>query len=177
MQLIGFSRDERGVAAVEFALLAPIMILLYFGLAEVTMGVMAERRASHAAAVMADLVAQEAQISGTEITDIFNIGDQIMQPFPAAPLQVRLTSVTANAQGAPKVDWSRSQGGLTTPHAGDTVSGMPAGLLAAGDSVIKADVTYTYTSPVALVVPQALTYTETFYLRPRRGSQVTWMAG
>lgn len=168
-----FRQDERGVAAVEFALLAPMMIMLYFGLAELSMGMMAERRAAHAASVMADLVAQESQISGTQITDIFNVSHRVMNPFPSTPLQMRISSVTANAQATPKVDWSRGDG-MTALTAGSTVSTVPAGLLAAGDSVIKADVTYTFTSPIGQVLPNALTYNETFYLRPRKGTQVTW---
>lgn len=176
MRLTRFARDQRGAAAVEFALLAPVMVLLYFGLVELTEAMMAERRASHAASVMADLVAQSAQISNTDLDDIFHVSQQIMQPFPAGPLKMRLTSVTANAQGTPKADWSRASG-MSALQAGTTVAGMPTGLLAAGDSVIRADVSYAFTSPIGAVLPQAVTYSETFYLRPRRGTQVTIMAG
>jgi Flp pilus assembly protein TadG len=169
MHLRRFNRDERGVAAVEFALLAPVMILLYFGLAELSMGMMAERRAAHAASVMADLVAQESQISGTQITDIFNVSHRIMAPFPSAPLQMRISSLTADASARLSVAWSKGDA-----MAIGAAAGVPAGLVAANDSVIRADVTYVFTSPIGQVLPNALTYHETFYLRPRKGTQVTW---
>ncbi|HEV7386200.1 MAG TPA: TadE/TadG family type IV pilus assembly protein [Phenylobacterium sp.] len=163
--------DERGVAAVEFALLAPIMILLYCGLAELTIAMMAERRAAHSASVVADLVAQ--QTNGTNITDlgdIFTIGNSIMYPFPTGSLKMRLTSVVADNNAVPKMAWSLGHG-LTKMGAG-TVAGVPVGLLAAGDSVIQADVQYTFTSPLKYVMHNDVTFNDTYYLKPRSGTAV-----
>ena len=99
-------RDRRGVSAVEFALIAPAMIAFYFGLAEITQALLAERRAGHAASAIGDLVAQSSTISNTEISDIFQIATTIMQPYPTNTLQMRVTSVKANAAGATTVAWS-----------------------------------------------------------------------
>jgi len=171
-----FRDDARGVAAMEFAMIAPIMLAMYFGLAELTLGMMAERRASHATAVVADLVAQSTQINATEVADIFTVGDAILKPLPAAPLKMRLSSVKADAAGSPKVVWSRGDG-LTALAAGATPSGFPAGLLAAGDSVIMAEATYTYTSPLQQVMPDPVVFNRKFYLRPRKSPEVSWVAG
>lgn len=172
MRLRLFSRDQRGAAAVEFALLLPLMVMLYMGVAELTMAMVAERRAAHAASVMGDLVAQEAQISGAEIDDIFNVSTRIMNPFPSAPLKMRISSIAADAStGAVSVVWFRDKGlGKMTAPPG----GMPANLLSKGDSVIAAEVQYDYTSPLGVVLPGAMHYSETFYLRPRKGDQVLW---
>ena len=163
--------DERGVAAVEFALIAPVAILLYCGFAELTMAMMAERRAAPAASAVADLVAQSTQVTTGDLTDIFNIGNQILHPFPAATLKLRVTSGTADGNGAPKMTWSQGQG--LGPLPAGTVSGFPPNLLAAGDSVIQAEVQYSYTSPLRMVLPNALSFNDTFYLKPRRSNSVT----
>ena len=170
-----FARDRRGLAAIEFGLIAPIMLATYMGVAELTLGMMAQRRAAHAASVVADLVAQTAQINGTQMNDIFRIGGAILDPFPANTLQMRVTSITANAQGSPKVQWSQGSG-MDALTAGSTAT-TPANLLAAGDSVVMAEVRYTYDSPMAYLLPNASTFTDTYYLRPRRSSAVTWTAG
>ena len=164
-------RDHRGVSAVEFALIAPALIAFYFGLAEFTQAMMAERRASHVAASMGDLVAQSTQISDTTLTDIFTIGTTIMSPFPTTPLKMRLTSVTANSSGTPKVDWSKGSG-LTALTNGATVT-LPTGLVTANQSVIMSEVTYVYDSPVDQFIPGTITFTKKFYLRPRKSDQVT----
>jgi Flp pilus assembly protein TadG len=164
--------DQGGAAAIEFALIAPVAILLYCGFAELTMAMMAERRAAHAASVVADLVSQTAQISTAQVGDVFNIGNAILTPFPTAPLKLRVTSVTADANGVPRVTWSQGHG-MGALAGGTQVSGFPPNLLVAGDSVIQADVQYAYTSPLQMTLPHALTFNDTFYLRPRRSTSVT----
>ena len=168
-----FSGDPRGVAAVEFALIAPVMILLYCGMAELTMAMMAERQAAHSASVVGDLVAQSTRVSGSQMTDMFNVGVAILKPFPAATLRMRVSSVKADANGVPRVVWSQGYG-LGALAANGTPSGFPANLLAAGDSVIQADVSYTYTSPIQQVIPNPITYADSFYLKPRRSPEVAW---
>lgn len=165
-------RDKRGVSAVEFALIAPALIAFYFGLAEFTQAMMAERRASHVAAAMGDLVAQSTQISSATISDIFTIGATIMSPFPTSTLKMRISSVTANSTGtANKVDWS-SGSGMTALTTGSTVT-LPSGLVSASQSVIMSEVTYTYDSPVDKFIPTPIVFTKKFYLRPRKSDQVT----
>ncbi len=164
--------DRRGSAAIEFALIAPVAILLYCGFAELTMAMMAERRAAHAASVVADLVSQTPTVSSAQMTDIFNIGNTIMNPFPAATLKLRVTSVTADVNGVPQMTWTKVSGGAS-PMPPGAVAGFPANLLASGDSVIQADVQYAYTSPLQMTLPHALTFKDTFYLKPRRSPSVT----
>jgi Flp pilus assembly protein TadG len=168
-----FARDQRGLAAVEFALIAPIMILLYCGLGELSLAVMAARQAGHAASVVGDLVAQTPNMDATQMTDIFNVGTSIMKPFPAAPLKVRVTSVKADAQGVPRVVWSQGHG-MGAMTAGNTVPGFPANLLLPGDSIIEADVSYAFTSPIQQVVATPVNSGQNFYFKPRRSADVTW---
>lgn len=164
--------DQRGVAAIEFALIAPVAILLYCGFAELTMAMMAERRAAHTASVVADLVSQTPSVTTAAMTDIFNVGNSIIYPFPAAPLLLRVTSVTADAQGVARVTWSKGHG-MGALTGGAAIPSVPANLLAVGDSVIMADVQYAYTSPLKMTLPTALTFKDTFYLKPRRSASVT----
>ncbi|MDP1630965.1 MAG: pilus assembly protein [Caulobacter sp.] len=164
-------RDRRGVSAVEFALIAPVMIAFYFGMAEITQALLAERRAGHAASAIGDLVAQSSTISNSDIGDIFMIAQTIMKPYPTTSLQMRITSITANSSGTPKVDWSNASG-LSPLTTGATVAGVPAGVVSAGQSVIMSEVNYSYDSPVDFMVPNAVKFTRKFYLRPRKSDSV-----
>ena len=162
--------DRRGVAAVEFAMVAPIILLLYFGLAEFCQGFMAQKRMGRTSAAVADLITQNESVTTTDIADVFEVGRLMMRPFPAAPLQQRVTAVTRRTNGQVRVDWSRGQG-MTARGAGSLVE-IPAGLIAAGESLVMTEITYDYDSPFGELLPGLTHFSHTYYLRPRKVEQV-----
>ena len=171
MHLKTLIRDRRGAAAVEFAFVAPVMILMYYGLAELTQGMMADRRASHVASAIGDLVAQDTMINTSEMTDIFNVGKAIIAPFPTTGLSMRVTSIRKDSSGAIQVMWSKTSGSMTVLT---TVASVPAGLIANNESVILAESSYVYNSATKKALPNALTFTQKYYLKPRKTAQVMW---
>jgi len=156
--------DERGMSAVEFALLAPVLIAFYFGMAEFCQGFMAQKRMGHVSSMVADLVAQEETVAIANLDDIFDIGGLIMKPFSTTPLKQRVTSVTRTA-GVAKVDWSRGDG-MTARSVGSTVT-LPADLIANGESIVMSEATYDYDSPVDYLMPAITRFSHIYYLRPR----------
>lgn len=171
MHLKTLIKDRRGAAAVEFAFVAPVMILMYYGLAELTQGMMADRRASHVASAIGDLVAQDTMINTSEMNDIFNVGKAIISPFPTTGLSMRVTSIRKDSSGAIQVMWSKSSGSMGVLT---TVASVPAGLIANNESVILAESSYVYNSATKQALPNALTFTQKYYLKPRKTAQVTW---
>jgi len=163
--------DRRGVSAVEFAMLAPVMIGFYFGMAEFCQGFMAQKRMGHAASQVADLVAQKDVITTAEVSDVFGIGALIMKPYSSAPLKMRVTSVARQADGSTKVEWSQGSG--LTALAKDAAFAVPAGVLEAeGETVIVSESTYDYDSPVDYFMPGVTQFRHTYYLRPRSVERV-----
>ncbi len=176
---LAFVSDRRGVAAVEFALLAPMLVMGYFGVAELTEGLMASRKVSTVASTIGDLTAQAASTTPSQIADIFSVGQLVMQPFSTTgqTLTMRISSVTVDANSVPRVDWSQGQGlpplvkgaAVTLPSA----SGAPnTPFIASGQSVIMAEAHYQFTSPVAQYLPQTSDMHDTLYMSPRQGTQV-----
>lgn len=164
--------DRRGVSAVEFALLAPVMIAFYFGSAEFCQGYMAQKRMGHVAAAVADLVAQAEKVTGSQVDDYFQIGALIIKPFSSGPLKQRVSSLTRNSSGVVKVDWSRGSG-MTARTTGATVT-IPAGLITNGQSIIMTEATYDYDSPVDYLMPAITRFSHTYYLRPRTVETITY---
>jgi Flp pilus assembly protein TadG len=163
--------DQRGVSAVEFAMIAPIMILFYFGLTEFCQGYMAQKRMGHAAAMVGDLVSQTTEdVTAEQIDDIFEIGDLILKPFNADTLELRVTSVTRNVNDSVTVDWSKGSG-ITALAKGATVS-IPADLIEDGESLIISEANYEYDSPVNYVVPAGIKFSQKHFLRPRAVTKV-----
>lgn len=177
-----FLRAEDGMAAVEFAFVAPLLIFLFFGTIEVTEALDCKSRVNNVAATTSDLVAQESTVTDTDLTNVFGAGTAILYPFNASNariLSVVISSVKDNNSGNGAVDWSRSwdatNKAVTSGRTSGQVLTMPAGLITkgSGDSVIMAEVTYRYSSPTMVFLKTAVTMTSTFYSRPRRGLTVT----
>ena len=170
-----FPSDRRGVAAVEFALIAPIMLLFYFGLAEFTQAMVAERKAIRTASAIGDLVAQNDSIEPTGsggISDVFDIASTLMKPFPTGTkLKLCVASISSDATGKKTVDWAKNQNDATCAK-GTLSTAVSSDLLAANQSVILSRVIYSYTSPVNQTLKINPTFTKTYYLRPRRSARV-----
>jgi Flp pilus assembly protein TadG len=163
--------DARGVAAVEFALLLPILMLLYFGAVELTQGFMTHQRAAHTASTVGDLVAQSDTLTSAQVTDIFTVGNAVMFPYPTATLKMRVTSLAADANGNVSVVWSQAQG-MTKRQPGASITGLPKNVIAANESVVMSESKYTYTSVFGRILPKPITFNDVYYLHPRLSPQV-----
>ena len=167
-----FRRDDRGVSAVEFALIAPLIVLMYAGTVQVCQAFMSDKRAGHAASIVADMVAQNSSLEQSQVDNVLGVGGRIMRPFPPDNLTLRVTSVTDNS-GQAVVDWSRTQGSASALAAwseGDEVE-VPEGLLRPGESLIIVDSRYAYQPLIqARDVVTPAHFNHTAYYEPRFGS-------
>jgi Flp pilus assembly protein TadG len=168
--------DRRGVAAVEFAIIAPVMLVMYLGLAEFTQAMMAERRTIRIASAIGDMIAQNSEISPTGtggISDVLDIANTLMRPYPTGTaLKLCVASIVSDANGKEKVEWSRNENDSTCPAKGSTVSTLSGDLISANQSLIMSRVTYDYSGTLTETLKTNPTFTKTLYLRPRRSSKV-----
>jgi Flp pilus assembly protein TadG len=174
-------RDNRGMAAVEFAMIVPIMFFLLVGAVEFSQALTVDRRVTQAASATADLIARAPSqgLTATQVDNELKIIEQLIEPYELSQLTVRIVSVKATAMaGNPaavsySVDWSRDNRG-GTPYTRDApYNGIPAGLLVAGESVIVAEARYNYTPLIfSVFIQSAFDLEEKFYLKPRNASCV-----
>ena len=164
-RLARFGLDQRGVSAVEFALLSPLMIGLYLGCAELSQGIAVDRKVTLTAGAMANLSAQVTTISSTDMTDILRASSAIMAPYPTSTLQVTLSCLNIDNTSTVKVKWSATQGG-TARTAGSSVT-IPSALKVANTQLLFSEVSYSYTPAVGHVITGPLTLSDTMYMSPR----------
>ena len=177
-----FKQNTDGAAALEFALLLPILLFLYLAVVEICMAFMVKRRVSHATSQIADIVAQGDVVTKSTLNGYFDVANMIMTPFSGSPLQVRVSSIGKNAQGVVVVQWSHGRG-ISALTKGSVVpaASVPAGLLNNNtDTYILAESVYGYDSPYDITVPGygdllsgITTFRREFYLRPREIASIT----
>jgi Flp pilus assembly protein TadG len=164
------SHDQRGVSAVEFALLLPLMTTLYLGTVEVSQGISADRKVTMTARTLADLVSQSTTVNNSGMNDILAASTAVMYPFSTNLLKVTVTAVDIDANGKATVSWSDSYNG-TARAKGSTVT-LPAALVVNSSSLIWSEVQYTYTPTIGYVITGSLTLKDQLYMAPRLSASV-----
>jgi len=160
-------RDRRGLAAIEFALIFPVMVGMYMGVAEFGQVLSLNRKITNIAAATSDLVGQEKTIDDSKIADIFAAATSMIVPYDELPISIVVSSIVADPDdGDTTVDWSDARNG--TPRAAGQAIDVPAGLIGPGETVISTEITYQYDSVVGRFVADGFTITDEFYAKPRR---------
>src|SRR5436309_8286042 len=104
-RLIG---DERGVSAVEFAMLLPLMLTLYLGAVEISQGVAIDRKVTLTAHTVADLASQVANLDSNGMNNVLNAAAQVIMPYDATKMKVTLSQVNIDANSNATISWNCS---------------------------------------------------------------------
>jgi Flp pilus assembly protein TadG len=176
--LARLAKDQRGVSAVEFAMLLPLMLTLYLGTVEVSRGVGIDRKVTLTTRTVADLASQVQSISNSDMTNLLNASAAVIMPYDTTPLMVKVSEVTIDANGVAKVVWSDALN-TTKETVGSTVT-LPAALNVASTSLIWSEVSYTYQPPIGkkilvyLGLPSGtINLSDQIYMRPRLSDTVS----
>jgi Flp pilus assembly protein TadG len=168
--LVRFAGESRGLAALEFAFLLPVMLTLYLGSYEVTTGVAVQRKVTLTAHALADLSSQFTSIANSDMSNILNASSDIIAPYAAANLQVVVSELAVNAQGVASVVWSDTLNG-TALTVGQSVT-IPASLAVPNTYLILGQASYSYNPTYGYVMTGTLTLSDQILLAPRQSNSV-----
>ncbi len=150
--------------------MAPLILITFFGIAEIANFILAARKVANVASTAADLVAQDTVIDDTEMTDIMGALDAIIRPFDSSVAQVRITSVVADTNGDTTVAWSDARN--TTAYAVGSPITVPDDIVPANQGIVMAEVSFTYQTLFGFYLTDGATVSDTFFLKPRRSTTV-----
>jgi len=171
-----FAADQRGVSAVEFAILLPLMLTMYLGGVEISQAVSADRKTTLVAHTIGDLTAQASNVSSADMTNVLNAGAAVAYPFASANLRETVTAVCINSAGTiATVLWSKTLNG--TARSGVVTTSIPTALMVANTSLIWGEASYVYRPTIGWTITGTLTLSDKFFLRPRLSNSVTLDSG
>ena len=161
--------DERGSAMVDFALVLPILLMLFVGVVEVTNVLRLDRKVVAAAQTTADLITQRREVSDAQLNDFLRAAELILEPFPVSDFAVGISGIRYHpSSGDPEVTWTKSRNGGSVPNALTVAQGLGE----RGEGVVVVRVTYNYTPVFFDFVLSATEIEETAVMRPRRSQFV-----
>jgi Flp pilus assembly protein TadG len=160
--LRNFKGSTAGVAAVEFAYILPVLMMMTFGVIEATRAVIIHKRFQRAVALISDLVSREETL-GTDVATgdaalagIMKAAEHVMAPYSYSTLKIGVSAISADPNPAittTTVAWKYSYHGYPTTACHATKAMPAAGMIAAGNSAILVEADYTFTPLLSNLVP------------------------
>jgi Flp pilus assembly protein TadG len=170
--------DTSGLAAVEFAMILPLMLMMFFGIIDVSNGFAVDRKVSMISQTLSDLTSRYTVVQETDITNFFTIGDAMLTPYDRTVLKTTISQLYLDPSSkSAKVVWSRGDNKMTK----GTVVAVPTDLVAKDSSgnwtanqyLVLGQVTYVYTPTVGWVISKlGINLGESSFTKPRQGTCV-----
>ncbi|MEM9705573.1 MAG: TadE/TadG family type IV pilus assembly protein [Pseudomonadota bacterium] len=176
------AKSQSGLAAVEFALIAPVMIFAFFAAIEGASAFAAGRRASNAAHMLADIVAQEMEIEAAALNDLFVGVSSVVNPTSnALPSGSTVTFTAVSLEVDPDtnkivVGWSRDSAGAEPYAVGTEYTKVSATIVDPNASLVVAEIDYNYVPPLTKTLLPFVNFQFQAVRRPRRASAVRFCA-
>lgn len=183
VRLSQFGRDPTGVAAVEFALILPVLLLLYVGSIEASALITADRRINIISGTVGDLVARwnpdHGAIPSDVLEDYFVASEGILYPYTSTGLKQVVSVVAVDEDGNTQVLWSCGHNGGVKREEDSEYGTLPNNMntLARGSRVVASETWYPYEPILGLVFAETIDlYQQAFYV-PRYEKVIVGPAG
>ncbi len=173
-KILGLHRSIEAVAAVEFALILPALMVLYMGSIEVSQVISVDRKMAVATGALGDLVAQsDEQLDEDVLDDFFEAVGLILTPFPADDLKQLVTLVFVDEDGDTEVVWSVGYNGATAKVVNSTYT-LPSEIIAIANEtyVVVAESQLEYEPWGGYVLPGSFNLYKQFFHLPRFGVEI-----
>jgi Flp pilus assembly protein TadG len=177
-----FLKDERGVTAIEFALVLPVVLLILLGCFEVPRFVLICQRIARTSSGVADLVAQaDEPITANQMNDIFTAAKIMMQPYDiVANGRIYVSSINNPSGNGVTLTWQKNNGGTVSTAsklglAGSNPSSkIPATLVpGSNEEVLASEVYFNYTPVFSNLIYSGSQLYLIAYTRPRNKNLMT----
>lgn len=176
-----FVADKRALAATEFAVIVPLMLVMFFGTIEFSSAVAIDRKVTMIARTLSDLTSQSTEVDTPAMQDTFTASISMIMPYDATLVNGTVVQIKIDASSVAKIQWSKSatiangatQAAVTEAPpslAPDTTvtSMIPSTLLIPSTYLIFSQVSYVYTPSVKFVLKSGITLSDVSYTRPRQ---------
>jgi Flp pilus assembly protein TadG len=165
-------RDRRGIAATEFAVIVPIMLVLFFGMIEFSSAVAVSRKVTLMARTLSDLTSQSITVGDSDMTNFFAASNGIMTPYSTTPVKSTISELYVDPTSLQaRVQWSKG----SAARAVSSPVSIPSALAVAGTYLIFSEVSYLYTPTVGYVMAKGgINLSDVSYTRPRQALCVNY---
>jgi Flp pilus assembly protein TadG len=168
-KLKNWLQDTEAVAAVEAALIMPVLAVLFLGAFDVGRGILINQKVVSASQIAADLIARGMSVDINDVNEAIEASQLALQPYDTSTFGIDIVSLEFDANDQPQILWRETRN--MTPN-NDSVAST-AGVFPEGEGVIIVTVAYTYEPSFGDTVIGDVTMREIAFARGRRSATVT----
>ncbi len=165
-------RSREGVAALEFAIILPVMLLLVMGGFEYSRVLAVSRKVTITTRALADLTTHYSSMTDADLATVMAASAQVFAPYSTTPMQITVSEVYVSAAGIATVVWSKATN--TTALTPTQIVFLPAGIAQPNSYIVWTQVTYVYTPVVPYALTQNLTMADQLFMTPRRSASIAY---
>lgn len=168
--------DRSGVGAVEFALIAPLLLMIYITVFELTIGLSISKRVTRASGTIADLVTQQdGSVTKATLGTMVNVAQSIFVPYGVPTTHIKITGIQVSGTTS-TVKWSWDETGGKPYIAGSSIN-IPANMKAANAFIVHAEVSVPHQLLMFMpgLIPSEMrniTISRDYYYRARSGDEI-----
>lgn len=170
-----FARDRKGTGAIEFAIIAPLLIMAYIGSFELSVGFNVARKVARASSTVADIVTQQTEVSKAFLDGMKDVAAGVMTPF-GGTYSLKITGIKVASTGVGVVMWSRDEKGTTPYDVGANIA-IPKDLSTLNAFVVRTEMVVPHKmllfAPDLSANAQTINLSKTYYYRQRIGEDIT----
>ncbi len=173
-ELTCFASHESGAAAVEFALILPVMLVIFVGVTQVGEAVSISHKVTVTARTITDLVTREpSPLAVSKLNTDLQAAAQVMAPYPSSALIVTVSEISTDANAKATVDWSGSWPNNANALTTGSAFTLPKSLSGANITVVYGQVSYGYTPLLGNKIIGPIALSDSIYLYPRTGACIS----
>jgi Flp pilus assembly protein TadG len=175
LRLRRFVDDRRGVGAIEFAIVAPILIMAYIGAFEISVAVATSRKVSRAASTVSDLLTQSKTTTAATLDTMKDVVKNVLAPYAITGYSLKITGIAVDADGKATVAWSRDQDAGKPYGSGEAVT-LPSNMDAKSTFIVRTELVVPHS--ILLMAPSLssqineVNLSKTSYFRQRVGDAI-----
>ncbi|GKX33138.1 MAG: hypothetical protein MnENMB40S_07560 [Rhizobiaceae bacterium MnEN-MB40S] len=168
--------DRSGVGSIEFAFLVPVLMGIYIASLEISVGMTVDAKVARAGNITLDLVTQGTKTTKAELMGMTDVAASILSPFSAENITLVYTGISVDKSKKAKIDWSWTSATNSRAFTDGAEIDIPAGLKIPNSYYVRVEISNPYdyltSLPFLGTDKTSVTMRDTYYMRPRRGSQL-----
>lgn len=175
----GFVASTRGVVAIEFAMILPVLLLAFLATVDAGRAIAIYLKVRSATYTLASITNQYQSMQTSDLQQVTGATSVVLAPYPSASLVATVSQIQIDSKNNTTVSWSYSLNG-TARAQGSSITVPPNILTAVGSPpagsysyLILSEVSYVYTPLFGYFIAGNLTLSDSLFVTPR-GNQCIW---